>query len=893
MADQLKARISLLQEAEARAASMGKTLKPEAAAELAQYRNQGLAKPIKGGALSPETAQMAKDLSLDEALTAINKARDQVGFFSTGIPGAMLRKVPGTEATDLESTLNTVASQVTQGVLADLKAQSSTGASGFGALSEREGQLLRDAVASLNPSQSSEQLKENLDAVELHFRRLKAIRAGLDPSDPDVQKQFGIKAAGQDKVDIGLNAGIHRKIDEAAGIKPDQPLPTPDYLDDAGQMAFAKLTPEQQRAWTNGEANFPGLPLTTNVSSDDDEPPPPDPKDTARDTFLGAVDAAGRGVADVATFGFSDELAAAGDALSGRKSFADSLRENRDIAARDERVNPLARFGGQVAGGLLLPFKISTPGQAARVGAGVGAAYGFGSTDGSLADRVRGAETGGLTGLAFGYGGAKAAPYIERGLAAAFRPKPAKLASEAVMEAADDLDVPMLPADVGGTGTRMATGAFGRSLGGIPIADAAKKGIRASGEARDRIAGTLGRVTDETGAGQAAQRGAKAFVKTSEERGGELYDQISVPDATPSHLDGTRQALTEITQGLKSNPKLSKLWVENPRLQQTLEALTPDASGAGGQLSWQDLKRFRSIVGEISGSPSLADDGAAKAAMKKLYGALSEDMRATAAATSPRALTEFNRANQYWRGREDRIENVLTGILGNDYHKGEADAFAQINRWAQLQGGDFKRLSQAMRSMPADEASTVRATLFGRMGKAKPGQQDATGLEFSSAEFALQWNKLDPRAKSVLFPNKAHREAIDKLVTVASAQKRAGQYANFSNTALGVNATAGLAGMYIAPLSTLTALGTQFAVGKVLASPKLARMLATPVRSPASAKALAQRFGEVAAKDPALAAEAGAIQQAILKAVNDNSLTRAAASGDNPRSEQDRSSTPR
>ncbi len=514
-----------------------------------------------------------------------------------------------------------------------------------------------------------------------------------------------------------------------------------------------------------------------------------------------------------------------------------------------------------------------------------------------------------------------------------------------VMQAADDLDVTMLPADVGGAGTRLASGVVRRTLGEIPMAEAARNSLRTGANARDRIASNIGRVSDDTGAGQAAQRGAKGFIAKSEKRGDELYENISIPAKAEAQTANTRPALEELTRGFESNPELGAIWTGHPRLKATLDALTPEdpaprlealsaardalqqatqrsnalRSQAGlsgrrmdniadgevtqagrdvvkaqealdratseaampirdGKVSWEDLKRLRTIVGDIAGNPSLASDGNSTKALKAFYGALSKDMEATAGATSPRALTEFKRANQYWRGRENRIETVLSSILGNDMKKGEAAAFEQINRWSQQRGGDFKRLAQAIRSMAPDEANEVRASLLGRMGQASKGRQNADGNQFSPPEFMTQWNGLSARAKTMLFPDSRHREDIGKLVKVMDGMKRSGEYANTSMTSLGTNALATAGTTYLNPFLGAVYAGLQFGGGKLLASPRFARWVSNIPANPSDGaqKHFVQSLGSVAAKDPTIKAEVIQLSDYLKRSV-DASPTRVAA----------------
>lgn len=554
-----------------------------------------------------------------------------------------------------------------------------------------------------------------------------------------------------------------------------------------------------------------------------------------------------------------------------------------------------------------------TPLRDTAAGAGAGAGMAIGEQSGSPVGAVAGALVGGVA----GYGGASA-------LARAAQPRQAN----ALLSAADDIGATMLPADVGGAGTRMATGAVGRTLGGIPLAEGAQASIQSAGRARDTVARRIGDFSDDAGAGQDIQRGVNRFTQSSEKRAGELYEAIPVPGESQVQLTNTREALGGITEGFRSNPELSRLWANHPRLRASLEALSPtdtrpagqqqllmaneryrgaqdaydrlrnttvgpeklaEARAAmdaakeevdaafiqanrppeGGQLSWQDMKRFRSIVGEIVGQPGVSSDGSDISALRSLYGALSSDMEATAAATSPRALQQFRRANQYWRGRESRIDDVFAGLLGEDGLRSPERVFQQVNQWAAKKGGDFGRLARTIRSLPADEASTVRSTIVSRMGMARPAGQSGTGEVFSPAEFATQWQGMSSRAKSVLFPNKQHRQDLEKLSMVMDGMKQANQFANFSNTALGANFTAqGALAFANLPIAAALA-GMQFGAGKLLASPRVARWMASAPRTenPAAIRKWSESLGVIAAREPILANDIRSVQQYLAQAV--------------------------
>lgn len=466
-------------------------------------------------------------------------------------------------------------------------------------------------------------------------------------------------------------------------------------------------------------------------------------------------------------------------------------------------------------------------------------------------------------------------------------------------------DVPFLPAMTDSEAAKMGTGVTHMTVGGLPLEAGMKQSYAGARAARDRIAGNIGEVSDTTGAGNAAISGIKEWIGTTKNKTSALYDKIPIEGNQPTTLDNTRQALKEITQGFESNPELSKLWAENPRLRASLEAIseptypditkfgygkgTPPTSVPGiaatpqtPGLSWGDTKRLRTIIGQMVGQPSLTSDGSDIAALRKLYAGLSEDMRATAFGQGPQALHAFERANSYAAGRSGRIDRVLSDILGPDMHKSGQGAFSQIENWASTKSaGDAAKLGQTLRSMPADEAATVRATLFSRLGNATPGAQDLTGTAFSANTFATQWNKLSDRAKAVLFPNPAYRRDINDMARIADAMKGMSKYANTSRTSLGTNAAALATMGFYNPLAAIVTLTGQLGAGKLLASERFARWLATSrtaLAGPSAAKHIRQ-LTVIAAAEPQISNEVLAIQKRLADAFGQAPLPLAAQSG--------------
>lgn len=678
------------------------------------------------------------------------------------------------------------------------------------------------------------------------------------------------------------------------------------------------------------------------------------------------VGAAVMGAGDTLSVGLLDEAGAAVDAAfgEGTGSFSDrynnALAINRNAQEQIRDKNTLPYVAGQIGGGILLPSRIgaaaSTAGRTAiragmsradairaAIGAGArrsgleggafGAAYGFGSADGDLADRAVGGAVSGATGLLGGYVAGRAGGALA-GRSRALGARERNLASlgdrQAFAQAAGRLDTPYMAADLPNAyGSQLATGLSNVTLGTLPLSRAAARNVEALGAARSQIAGEIGRVGDDAVAGQAIQRGIRSEALPSlESKTTELYEGIPISGKQEATLTNTRQALAEINQGLDSNSELSKLWVENPRMKATMQALMPatqeqlaarsasardaldqaqeafraaagpardraraamidarkslteaqaaEAAGPKERLTWEDMKRFRSIIGQAIGRPGLLSDGNQIARMRKLYAGLSEDMRATAQAQGPEALAKFERANTYARAVETRKREVFAQLLGDKDNLTPEETMAAVRSWSRLRGGDFSSLMQTFRSLPNRDADTVRATVLESMGRATSGAQDATGNLFSPARFMTDWNNLSDRAKSVLFQGD-HKKAINDLVTVANGMKASTKYANTSKTGLAVSALGTVATGN--PITALAAGLTQIGIGKLLSSRRVAVRLANMPKTATSATRYwnGPWVDKMARSEPAIASELLGLRDYMVRNLSSNAPRLAAS----------------
>lgn len=110
----------------------------------------------------------------ERGLSYVNRLLDNLdnGFLpESGAPGLALSWLPGTDAYKFASDLETLKSMIAYGGLLGAKAGSPNGASGFGALSEKELSLLQSLLGNLKQGLGKEDLKNNLADIARYFRR--------------------------------------------------------------------------------------------------------------------------------------------------------------------------------------------------------------------------------------------------------------------------------------------------------------------------------------------------------------------------------------------------------------------------------------------------------------------------------------------------------------------------------------------------------------------------------------------------------------------------------------------------------------------------------------------------------------------------------------------------
>lgn len=609
--------------------------------------------------------------------------------------------------------------------------------------------------------------------------------------------------------------------------------------------------------------------------------------------------------ADVGGSGLSDEVAG----IAGGDSFMDVVRGQGEAQKRTQLLKdaageeyPVANAVGSLVGGItgaLGAAKIAGPGRAIAADAGFGAAYGAGSNNDN---RAAGAVIGGGAGAAGSYFGGKLLD---------------KIANRAPRQAARTVEAGQK------FGINVPMGATGRGPAilekGLDISPASASVMQTGRDvlteevsnAIEDVASTYGPTTSYSGIGSAGQSGAKKWIDRFQKVAGKAYDAIPINPRADSTLTNTVGALQSLNSKFTSNPELAAM-LQNTKLSGYLDALAGkvstvptgllDASGnpitrqvqSGGRLSWEDLKDFRSRVGEEIGD-HLFSDGSLKSEMRGLYAALSEDMKATAAAQGPRALKAFEKANTLYRQGQERIDGALTQLLGNDSSKTAEAAAAKIQAIARdgKSSADLATLAEIRKSLPAEEWGQVQNGVIRLLGR----PANSEGREFDPSVFVRTFKDMAPEARNLFFGRGELRNNLDEFAGVMDSLAQNNSLRNTSGTAPGITGSGAVAGFAATLLSPILGLkiaagaAANYSLAKLWTNPKFVRWATGYTRmvkgaakaggQPNTSKQL-DLLKKLAASEPAIAQDALGLQQYLAQQFAQSPQKLAAEEGQEP-----------
>lgn len=277
----------------------------------------------------------------------------------------------------------------------------------------------------------------------------------------------------------------------------------------------------------------------------------------------------------------------------------------------------------------------------------------------------------------------------------------------------------------------------------------------------------------------------------------ELYPEDSIIKAVGRFMDDTKIIQTSESSKIPTN---------------NLKALTKDAAiedvavvgsgdtgkvlerysqivDQGGNVSYPRLKIFRSTVGSKLKSPTLAGDE--RGALKRIYGALSDDMKeAVVKNGGEKGLQAFNKANNAFKRSQDFLDANINPLIDAKTPESVYDLALRGSK----KGGS--RIKPIMRALNPTQRDFVRGTVAKRMGLQNNSLQNETGEVFSPNKFLTEWNKLsDEASRNIFTPDQV--KSINTLNKAITNIKETSQIANRSNNVPWAS-WAGLIGLTIA-----------------------------------------------------------------------------------------------
>lgn len=392
---------------------------------------------------------------------------------------------------------------------------------------------------------------------------------------------------------------------------------------------------------------------------------------------------------------------------------------------------------------------------------------------------------------------------------------------------------------------RFAGQVANRMPGGGPMQEAVANAVKQTGDAVGRAADLAGGASDAMAAGQGFRAGIEnSFKPTMKARVGDAYDEVDklVDPEFTRPLVATQKAVADITERRRASGEtdpgkavrtvLGGATREGPTESKTILAgpgyhIAEDVPTPGG-LTFQGVKDLRTRVGEMLDT-GVFPEGMSQGELRRIYGALSDDLKATAAAAggegATKALTRANAMNKFVEDWKDNLGKVL----GSD-RSGEGITAAIQRMASDGPSGDIKALTMARAAVPKEVWQDVAATAIGQLGKDRKG-------EFSPSIFMNDFANLSDRGKALLFNDVGSGKVLPYLNDIAAVSKKfvdAGKLANTSGTA-GHNAAftlvgAGATGLYhgslIEPISAITLVLGNNLMARALSSPASAASIA-------------------------------------------------------------------
>ena len=356
-------------------------------------------------------------------------------------------------------------------------------------------------------------------------------------------------------------------------------------------------------------------------------------------------------------------------------------------------------------------------------------------------------------------------------------------------------------------------------IAGLPMVKAAEKSIAQMGTKADEIAQLAGSVGTKADTGTTARNSITDWItgesKVAVDKAYGKVDQLINKNITTS-LENTADLVSQISA------RRTAAGQETPG--KAIDTVLAAVQRPGG-LTYDGIKQLRTAVGEMLNRGILPAD-ISGAELEQIYGALSNDLKTSVAASGPEAKSAFDRANKYYSLVSDR-RKAMAKIVGAEGNAPPEQVFSKLMAMASDgPRADITKLAQARKVMGSSDWDEVASSAISQLGR---DVED----NFSPQRFITGYNKLSDAGKNILFnsTDKALKAHLDDINTVSSRFKQLQRFSNPSGTARNLAGSAELYGLWNHPLTTIASLLGSGTLSVALSRPAQAASIAKWMRS--------------------------------------------------------------
>lgn len=293
------------------------------------------------------------------------------------------------------------------------------------------------------------------------------------------------------------------------------------------------------------------------------------------------------------------------------------------------------------------------------------------------------------------------------------------------------------------------------------------------------IAGSKGGTMEE--AGKTIGEGASSFLERRKKMASDLYEGVfkKVPKTSKVNLSNF--------DNLLADPEIQQAYISGGDIvRRKLDMIYAIKSVSGIsnvntpfevteiKPTIQSIKSIRSNIGKTLESPM---DGADRAVLKKVYGALSADLKDSLQKAAIdkygeegalRVIGQYNAADAAFKLNSDFYEQTIKPLEDAK----TPDRIYEIAT-SRIKKGGFQ-ISNILSTLNPEQKAFVRGSIVNRMGKAPQSLQNETNTVFSLSKFRQDYNALDDSAKKAIFTPE-QLDSYDKLLKATTEIERTGR----------------------------------------------------------------------------------------------------------------------